>query len=91
MKHTPGPWRVGTLSGEVMTARGVAVASPPDGIEDGQWTADAKLIAAAPELLAALQAMVEFYAPDCDGDCHVVEHGPAGAARRVIAKAKEAA
>ncbi len=56
--HTPGPWLVGSPSGEVMTAGGIAIATPPEhlSLDDPQWRADALLIAAAPDLLAACEA-----------------------------------
>lgn len=58
-KHTPGPWMLGELSREVMTKRGLAVAAPPEDQGDTeQWAADARLIAAAPDLLEALRRVV---------------------------------
>lgn len=60
MKHTPGPWRIGTAppNGEqaIGTIRGmmVAVATTGVGMEE-ETLANASLIAAAPELLEALQ------------------------------------
>ena len=67
-KHTPGPWRVGTPGPNgcctVGTERGLMTAmvahsiNEPDQAE--QAKADAALIAAAPELLAALTAAVAF-------------------------------
>lgn len=60
MKHTPGPWRIGTAppNGEqtIGTIRGmmVAVATTGVGMEE-ETLANARLIAAAPELLEALK------------------------------------
>ena len=54
-KHTPGPWRV---------ANGVQIRSQRDQIakiwmmRNGEGNANARLIAAAPELLEALQTVV---------------------------------
>lgn len=55
-KHTPGPWHV---------ANGVQIRSARDQIakvwsmRNGEGNANARLIAAAPELLASLQVLVE--------------------------------
>ena len=88
-KHTPGPWVRVANSVKSRTADCVVVRLPaqtdrvgdesPEQIE--RWDADARLIAAAPDLLEALEsllAQVEQYGhkPEC------------GAARAAIAKAK---
>ena len=64
-KHTPGPWRVGTpgpngcytvgTKGGLMTAMIAHSINEPDQRE--QAIGDARLIAAAPELLAAVNAV----------------------------------
>lgn len=64
MKHTPGPWQV---VGGTLATHSVITKNPPSGHYDiicdapeysetamEQWPANAKLIAAAPDLLAAL-------------------------------------
>lgn len=51
-KHTPGPW---TVSGNSINARGGVVAEVNTIYETGE--ADAKLIAAAPAMFEALQAV----------------------------------
>lgn len=43
-----------------------------------------QLMVKAPELWAALYAMVKFYAADCEADCKVPDHGPAGAALKLL-------
>ena len=63
-KHTPGPWRSLNFGTEVRTEdMRTAVASLGMGYDhedgDGRRTANARLIAAAPDLLAALRALVE--------------------------------
>ena len=76
-KHTPGPWarRPGTLS--VQGGDGKLVANALSGtmqrVADGpalrsrqEAEANAALVAAAPELLAALQAILEVDHPDAD-------------------------
>ena len=54
MKHTPGPWRVHGLDLE-MNGEIVGIAPAPDGATLGEKAANAALIAAAPELLAACE------------------------------------
>lgn len=58
-QHTPGPWRVdndGTVSAQ--RPHGIAFIAEVDGGENHN-AADGSLIAAAPELLAALRAIIE--------------------------------
>ena len=68
-KHTPGPWAADSLSTMITAARDggsvsiadvhferPTIAGPPISYEEA--TANALLISAAPELLAALQVMV---------------------------------
>lgn len=63
MKHTPGPWRIGTAppNGEqtIGTIRGMMVAVATTGVGmDEETLANARLIATAPELLEALQEVL---------------------------------
>lgn len=53
--HTPGPWLHGKSSDDIITPNGVGIASPCENYDEDQWQADARLIATAPELLAALR------------------------------------
>lgn len=69
MSHTPGPWSVTIPTKEyrvpyVDSAKGFVAAM--FGL-DGAETANATLIAAAPDLLEALKAMVERWEPDSAG------------------------
>jgi len=65
-QHTPGPWKINkkySFSVETLSdGQGIniiAECSDPDGIRSaGEDSANAKLIAAAPDLLAALEAMI---------------------------------
>ena len=62
-KHTPGPWAVGSASGHIETANAwrmsIAICynkdSKADGVSKEEFEANARLIAAAPDLLKALQ------------------------------------
>lgn len=58
-KHTPGPWGVSGMGGDVWIKAGpIHVATIPRAF-DGDWSpANAALIAAAPELLNALWALL---------------------------------
>lgn len=109
-KHTPGPWEVtrfGAIKSaspntQVEYARGIgqpqiALVFVDDSRPEGERDANARVIAAAPDLLAALQALVA-----ADGECwcsvnHDRDAGPLGpcelhgaleAARAAIAKAE---
>lgn len=58
-KHTPGPWlrmgrSIGNGAGEIATVWG---------LRDERAIANARLIAAAPEMLAALKAIVDCAGP----------------------------
>ena len=76
-RHTPGPWKIGrdiSFGGRFggKTIRGsstVAIAV----FGSGRGGANARLIAAAPELLAALRVLTGF-AESRDGDTFVREH-----------------
>lgn len=67
-KHTPGPWEQVADSIKSRTADCVVVRLPAqtDRVGDespeqiARWDADARLIAAAPELLEALELIVSF-------------------------------
>jgi hypothetical protein len=54
--HTPGPWRYTSTARVVMAGLGVRVATIRDCDESG---ANARLIAAAPDLLAACKGAVD--------------------------------
>lgn len=62
--HTPGPWEIGfRKNGSAWFSMGDATSGPHKqfniGLEAGEDEADARLIAAAPDLLEALKAAVE--------------------------------
>lgn len=69
--HTPGPWLVlrdPEVGGPLVATEDVAIADVME-MEGGMSEANARLIAAAPDLLAALKAMFAD-ACDCGPDVH---------------------
>ena len=100
-KHTPGPWlthpwswgndprwrviRLGSSGG----SPGLAVIHPRPGMKPGEAAANARLIAAAPELLEALIDVIALYQWKKPGFGEATDH--VKAARRAIAKATDAA
>lgn len=66
MTHTPGPWTCRTKDGCIsryVEGNGITVAEVwSDGTSDdgAEFAANARLIAAAPDLLAALQPLLDY-------------------------------
>jgi hypothetical protein len=61
-KHTPGPWKVDGITGllvAVVQGQAEILASHGDPLLYGTCDADARLIAAAPDLLAACQEIID--------------------------------
>jgi len=93
MTHTQGPWAPHHLeegSGDVIMAGKTAVALV---IFSGEVYANARLIAAAPDMLDALREMVDAFA-DCAGDTRDAEQASRefnalDSARAAIRKATE--
>lgn len=97
-RHTPGPWEVGTATANFPTQigdqylsvgnesldRGICRVSPLTTIDD-QDEANASLIAAAPELLAALEGLISIGKRDLSNPKY---DGYFEAARAAIAKAE---
>lgn len=81
--HSPGPWLTANAGTRVIDTTGDPIAQV---WEDPPGRANARLIAAAPDLLAALQKMVS----DWQGYCEETEPSMV-AARAAIAKATGAA
>ena len=96
MKHTPGPWRIIPIEDNKRTHQGALHIFPTEGSPVAsvrsvnvrhprpQAVADAQLIAAAPDLLAALKDAIELFGvsnPDQNSWQHV--------AAAAIAKAEE--
>jgi len=85
-KHTPGPWytRHGQISSETST-HGCTIAdcnATANGISDKEVEANARLIAAAPDLLAALEECITSEGAACFGD---IENHPELMQRRLYA------
>jgi hypothetical protein len=64
--HTPGPWRIVNAGSAVFAHDGVMTASvyPADLWKKDEMLANARLIAAAPELLEELKDLVAFFDPN---------------------------
>jgi hypothetical protein len=96
MNHTPGPWNVERPYGE----NGLYVVAPNTGIIAKMWepdsgygskAANAQLMASAPKLLEALQAVVRESGLSADDlDPEISTHRPLIAAYAAIAKATQA-
>lgn len=78
-KHTPGPWRIGLpplIWGlTIRTEQGLIVANATTGL-DVPTRANARLIAAAPELLEALIKVTASLAWNAHGECRSIHDGP---------------
>lgn len=65
-KHTPGPWRVqGTRIRDC--GPGIDCIATMQVSNQPNWDADARLIAAAPELLSLLRDAVDSFGPNIEG------------------------
>ena len=98
-KHTPGPWNVSPSAKASTltrvfdeTGKLVASANGPGLFEGGEAEANARLIAAAPDLLAALVKLEDFMRwaqdnADTRGFLDAVDHANVTQAQQAIAKA----
>ncbi|WP_286898843.1 hypothetical protein [Achromobacter sp. UBA2119] len=86
-KHTPGPWAPHLVDETIVVIprrplpQHISTLGHSEVADDEDY-ANARLIAAAPELLEALEGMVAEFGIHCDAD------SPLGAACAAIAKAK---
>jgi len=80
-KHTPGPWKAHAEGGTVFGELGLLIASTPD-----RNAENARLIAAAPELLEALECLLSLGASEHFGKWDDWEE--VKAAKAAIAKAQ---
>lgn len=64
-EHTPGPWETNTLYSKVITPTkeicDVSVNANEEGFTYDEWRANARLIAAAPDLLEALEGFEKAF------------------------------
>jgi hypothetical protein len=88
MKHTPGPWRTnGSFNVECNPETLYLVRNNTGGSKAGELRANANLIASAPDLLEALEMLIDML--DYNGNIDIVrDEGPIEDARIAIAKAK---
>lgn len=99
-KHTPGPWNVFYKSkydewhvSTPIDGSSMKRALFPDGIRTDNPEADARLIAAAPELLEALQVLSEriaYYASLAEGEATNIEQWAYTDGSSDVAKARAA-
>lgn len=76
--HTPGPWTIDNDRSTVcMAGQRVIVGPAPDGAPREVEIANARLIAAAPELLAALRQVAMFYRVAVFGSLAILADSPA--------------
>ena len=90
-KHTAGPWETMEMPGPqsdivCQAETGQRVCEFPYGLSDGEDAANARLIAAAPDLLEALERTLSWLA-SYPGEACMSEKGPYAQARAAIAKA----
>lgn len=91
--HTPGPWAVGThtgygdIDGVLVedTNSGLVVAIALVDVEELPGDANARLIAAAPEMLEALEQALRYI--EADECAHGRQFGDGNVVRAAIAKA----
>ncbi len=95
MKHTPAPWDINTLAGpqlrEVFAGDVLICDCGATNVEmeDIEIEANARLIAAAPELLTELRHLVSLLEPlENDGTLHVPGIATLNGAREAIRKAE---
>jgi hypothetical protein len=60
-KHTPGPWEIDTRHGLAVGPCRIRMSDSPTAASMAAKMADARLIAAAPDLLAACHAIFDHY------------------------------
>ncbi len=96
-KHTPGPWKHDDIYGLIVTQDGAEIAACHAGRTGGksETVPNARLIAAAPELLEALKQLLDDYSdatdccdPNCDCEGNDSKKRLAKLATAAIAKAE---
>ena len=98
-KHTPGPWNISSANRYAINAcgRGIATAHGVDDVNYSEFfpsteeaAANARLIAAAPELLEALMACERELSAVWSGQGQINDNRHALNARAAVAKATNA-
>lgn len=100
-KHTPGPWEIGSINKRDKNLWWAAVFTPKStgkfhtpragealGVDREECEGNARLIAAAPDLLEALRALAECVEGYRQTGCLGAWDKPLGEARAAIAKAE---
>lgn len=88
---SPAPWKsVQGISLWVESSDGIGVADDIDTIDDETGEANARLIAAAPELYEALRLWVEELCEDCQAEIGKTCDGKCEAVRRAVAALEKA-
>lgn len=91
-KHTPGPWKQKNWRIYVEQGESVRVicdtATNQRGRENPETRANARLIAASPDLLGALRALLSPRTYDAGMDCYVIQAKSEEAAKAVELLAK---
>lgn len=76
-KYTPGPWKVERLTHVGTNVFGLANEMTAREFVETNWDANARLIAAAPELLEALKSARESLGIAADNECGCESGSPA--------------
>lgn len=91
-KHTPGPWKVAEDDSCCILARGkhIITAHDTDGgrSETGRGSRNARLIAAAPEMLEALETILKAFAPNGTEGLRLNQQNAIGRAMNAVNRAK---
>lgn len=90
-KHTPGPWKVASTQAKEVHNVKIGVVARPSGRTFQEMEANARLIAAAPEMLEALKAclpLLTYWYEQRQDHLGPVEKSCVGQVRDAIAKAE---
>lgn len=72
MQHTPGPWMGHSKNGRIVMAGDTKVATAERTVNPPEAFTNAKLIAAAPELLEACKAVLQYLEQYADPGSNVL-------------------
>jgi hypothetical protein len=85
--HTPAPWQVSPLGNVMKNSLKIAIVEQMPSNDENERMANARLIAAAPDLLSALEFLLADYIA-IDGEKLTGSSVPADKAREALRKAK---